>query len=831
MIVMCIVCTDEIRCYTPNVGDPFLGRDEIVESLAVALHSGKRIVSLITGPPGIGKSTVANAVCAHYLDNCRCQPKAKCYLIWFDTAVEKEDDLYEIVCSRLRWHGPPGKDGVESLFNVLPSHAIVLIDACENAKPYMINSFLTMARRANGELRFLLTSQVQMTRKEIKQPMKVDTLEPLSKECALQILKQPLEETEVDASCKEIVDIRDLLDGNPYALNLASCMMADEGCTPHQLLQLLKGGRERALSDSDGDEEGLNELFCQFFNLLKKEGELEYLSAISASIFHGKISQDSFHAVCVEVHSEFLSGQKSGREANSKLTGKLKRWHILQKCRDSTDLNNPQYRLHSYMREHAFGLLKKDVDLFRKVTRAFLLYFARFLTKTAREQETRKTPTDKVGLCALDEEYSNVKEFLTQLTDPQNEVLIQKSSELVDTMFREDVNCLLSFRFLHEKRRCTLKCLLKIVSEDTSIGNVWQGKLEMASILCGQGKFIEALQEATQSLEQCSESSESNQRKARCLEVMGTILLCQHHTGFSEAEKCLKEAYDLLHVDLQHLTELSEDDETKCTRRRTGSVCRKLGELYSRQNRFNDANHMLNECKSHFCHFLGPDALLYVWLHHRIGGNLQTQGERKKAESEYLEGLRLCCSYEVTQHPIYAKLNYSLGRLYLYKDTKDTKKSLEHFSDALALQKKIDSSHPDVAQTYIGIGRVYNDMAGNDPGNVQLALDMFEEAEKILEETAQDTGNYPDLRIAELYSSQAYSYRNQEKFDAELKCLQKGMKVYTDQPTPNDSLKKKMATCLTDMGHACRRLGKRKEMGKYFAEARKLGGKAKGRQK
>ena len=817
-----------------------MGRDEIVACLAGAF-SRKNFV-LITGPPGIGKSEVAKAVCIQYLKQLETEgTKGKCYCLELLSPVQSERDLYARLCAQLGRCKREEEDEhlARSLLQKLPPSSLLFIDACENAEITHMSKFLGTARRANGELRFLLTSQVEITKHQLNQALFVETLEPLEAEHALKILQHELRD---EGSNADILAIRDLLDGVPLALSLAACLLAHED-TPRGLLDALRSdSREGVLSESDTvGERGLKNVLSRFFNVLRiREGPFAYQAAISASIFAGTISHRAFQAVCECVQAFSSSQTSSTRQSVKGLIGKLQRWHVVSWCpTNRIDPNNRRYQMHSYLKQHAANLFEEDQTLTQNVKSAFLSYFAALIQDIVREEEeeetTRESPLE-TALLTLDSERENVEYFLTLLGDrntvQQNAEL---SSMLVEVMTNENVGELLSFRFPHDTRLCALQYFFQgvkaLANEQSQAGLL----LEMAKILLGQGQFDRALQKAQEALQLCRCVKEDEKRKAKasCLEVLGTIKFRQHFTGFNEAETHLKDAYELANGSLTVAEQRGQPD-VRHHRRRVASVCKKLGELYSRQKKFEDSNRLLSEAESHFTKLSGKEGLSCVWLYHRKGGNLQSQHKFKDAEEAFRHGLELCDKYKAKRHPIWAKLHYSLGRLYNYHEMKDLTKSLMHYNSALSLQEDINPFHVDVAQTCIGIGRVNNEMvsSGSGTGSLQAAHDMFAKARKVLENSPRRAEGPPDLAMAELHSSQARTYRLSRNYHEELRCLQQAWDVYEKQQAPDDdSLKKKMATCMTDLGHAYRRLGNKVESGRCFKKSRELGGKAKGRQK
>ena len=816
-----------------------MGREEIVASLSGAFFTGHKNIVLITGPPGIGKSEVAKAVCIQYLEKLETMGrKGKCYCLELLSSVESEWDLYARLCTQLGGSKieESNEDQARSLLNKLPPSSLLFVDACEKADVTHISKLIATARRANGELRFILTSQVEIIRPQLKQPLRVETLGPLKDEHALKILQHEVPGEGLNADI--LKKIRDLLDGVPLFLSLAASLLAQE-YTLHELLDGLKSGsREDVLSESAtvGDC-GPNKVLSEFFGGLRtREGTLEYQAAISASIFPGTISHQAFQAVCGSVQDCSSQAPSTRQRVNRELIGKLKRWHVVSSNGDHV---NPRYQMHSYLKQHATDLFATDAALTQKVQRAFLSYFADVIQDIALEEEgeeTKRTCPADIGLLTLDSEHENVDYFLTLLTDSD---LMQQntdlSSKLVKVMTNESVGQLLSFRFSHEKRIGTLQFFFQNVKKSTNEQNQAGLLLEMAKILLGQGQFDRALQKAQEALQLCRCVKEDEKRKAKasCLEVLGTIKFRQHFTGFHEAETHLKDAYELANGSLTVAEQRGQPD-VRHYRRRVASVCKKLGELYSRQKKFEDSNRLLSEAESHFTKLSGKEGLSCVWLYHRKGGNFQSQHKFKDAEEAFLHGLELCDKYKAKRHPVWAKLHYSLGRLYNYHEMKNLTKSLTHYNSALSLQEDINPFHVDVAQTCIGIGRVNNEMvsSGSGTGDLQAAQGMFAKAKRILEDNPRSAVGPPDLIMAELYSSHAFTYRLSRNYREELRCLQQAWDVYEKQQAPDDdSLKKKMATCMTDLGHAYRRLGNKVESGRCFKKSRELGGKAKGRQK
>jgi tetratricopeptide (TPR) repeat protein/DNA replication protein DnaC len=828
---------DDIIPYVPDLDDIFVGRDEVVASLTNAFFSENKNVVLITGPPGIGKSEVAKAVCIRYLEKLKTMPEGsdgKCYRLELVSTVNSTSELYERLCRQLS--GREIREPIEGqahllLRKLLPS-SILFIDACENAKVTHIRELLKMAPQANGTLRFILTSTVEMTKHQLGTSIRTKTLEPISAEHALKILQH---NACGKGSDEDMLAISDLLDGLPLALSLANCLLSSDEDTPYELRQALQDSSpEEVLSDERVTlgEQGLNKVLSRFFCVFKgKVGIEEYQLAISTSIFPGTFSRQAFQEVCK--HSSIQSCSSQTPPVSRVLIGKLNQWHIVS----SNGSPDPRYQMHSYLKHHAAKQVQDDVFLMQSVKRAFLSYFADLLQSIALEEageETKRTRPADLGLVTLDSEHENINCFLTLLTDYDLMQDSHLSNMLVKVMTDENVGQLLSFRFLHEKRIGTLKFFFQnvktLISKQSQAGLL----LEMAKILLGQGNFDEAISKAQEALKLCDSAKEDETIKASCLEVLGTSKFRQHFTGFGEAEESLKGAYKLTQGCLMAAEQQCQPDhDIRQCRRRFASVCKKLGELYSRMEKFDDSNSMLDKAKFHYEKISEKEGLSCVWLYHRIGGNLQSQQKFKDAETHLCHALELCDRYKAKNHPICAKLHYSLGRLYSSRGWKNLTKSLEHFGIARLLQIEINPFHVDVAQTYIGIGRVNNDMvlSKKEEGNLQVAHDMFKKAHEIIQRNPRcaDHEGPPDLVMAELYSSHSLTYRLCDDYLKELRCLEQAWDVYEKLGDP--FLEKKMSTCMTDMGHAHRRLGNKKKSDQCFAKARKLGGKAKGRQK
>ena len=794
-------------------------------SLTDKLSNQFQNLVMVSGRPGIGKTSIANAVCVEYLKQV---PNSRCYWIQLNNSVETMDSLYELLCSQLLPNAndetPSFCDLSKAVFRALPPTSLLVVDACEQAtSPDLISSLLCDAISANGRLRFLLTSQVKMNKHQLQvQALHAEPVESLNKEDSLKVLRFGIQGTLDERALKDLENITDLLDGVPLALSLASTMFRYLQYTPRRLLARLEMESPLSvLSDNEQLGKGLKTVIVEFFELLRQQlGQFEYLAAISASIFPGTISQEAFQSICLKV-AESCQEQTTG-SINPELIGRLTQWHVLDPCRGAK-ANSPRYQMHKLIKEYAKCQLK---DLSRIATGAFLAYFARLLKKIAQEEETRQGLQDPGGLFALDQEFDNVSGFLTCLTDSESLSRDDTTRQIVlETMTAEDVGHLLSLRFHHARRLITLKMVYSNVKTKIPRRTESGLLLEMAKVLRGLGRFEEALSEALRARQLCNEVATEKERQVSCLEVVGSVQFRQHRSGFMEADKSLVAALQLAEENLRDAKASGIRDNIRRCTRRVASVFKTLGELRSRQQAYDDANSMFEKAELHFGQLAGSEVLSRAWLKHRIGGNYQTQDRVEDAEKAYLAGLDLCRKYKADKHAIYVKLNYSLGRLYSKK--KNWERSLEFYQVAQLIQESLDNTHPDLAQIYIGIGRACNMMVSKDP---QETIHLLQRAQKILEDKHRKP-NESNFALAELHSTLALTYRKVGRFQEEMECSKMAFDIYNSSTEKGDSLDHKKANCARDIGNAYKRLGNKRESDKWCAKMRRLRPKGKSRRK